>query len=195
MKKESPWLRITFAVVYVLSCFYANAQQLKGAFTSTWLGNTYGGRSDAGGDMWFTPSDPLDDWVQNYIDCMTVTADGTCYTTSGWDEGGRTKGIYKDGDVLGNGAGVGNCGSAGGFTIIGTTISGNGKTITNAGKPTAIAMGDGSLAGKLLVADNGTRKQILVYDVSGTGTPTVVETIGANGGIASNTNWNKIADQ
>ena len=153
-----------------------------GTFSSSWIGNTFHG---AGKDQWMTATDVNDDWVQNYIDCMTVTDDGTCYTTSTWDEGGRKQGIYKNGDVLGNGGSVGNCGSAGGYSISGTNIIGNGKTISDAGIPKAIAMGKGDLAGKLLVADIGSRMQILVYDVSGTGTPVIVETIGATGGIAS----------
>jgi len=32
---------------------------------------------------------------------MYVAPDGTIYTNSEWDEGGREAGIYKDGDVIG----------------------------------------------------------------------------------------------
>jgi len=156
------------------------SQTLPGKVWSSWIGNTFGGKVSSFGTP--NPSDASDKWVQDYIDCMTVTDDGTCYTTSTWDEAGRTMGIYKNGDVLGHGPGVGDCGNAGGFSIVGTSISGNGKTISNAGNPTAIAMGKGIYAGKLLVADNGLRKQILIYDVSAT--PVIVETIGALGGIA-----------
>jgi hypothetical protein len=174
-------------LVIVLFCgivFNSNAQTLPGKFKSSWIGNTF---HSAGKDQYPMPDDSKDDWVQNYIDCMTVTDNGTCYTTSNWDEGGRKYGIYKDGDVLGNGTSnsVGNCGSSGGYTISGTKIVGNGKTITDAGIPKAIAIGKGPLAGKLIVADIGVRNQILIYDVSGTGTPTIIETIGATGGIAS----------
>lgn len=175
-----------FTILATILCgtaLLATAQTtVPGAFKSSWIGNTF---HSAGKDQWPTPGDPGDDWVQNYIDCMTVTDNGTCYTTSNWDEGGRRNGIYKDGDVIGNGGSVGNCGSAGGYTINGTKITGNGKTISDAGTPKAIAMGKGPLAGKLIVADIGTRNQILIYDVSGTGTPAIVETIGATGGIAS----------
>jgi hypothetical protein len=157
------------------------AQTLPGKFWSSWIGNTFGGKNSSFGSP--NPSDASDKWVQDYIDCMTVTDDGTCYTTSEWDEAGRTMGIYKNGDVLGHGPGVGDCKIAGGFSIVGTNITGNGKTISNAGTPTAIAMGKGIYEGKLLVADNGQRKQILIYDVSAT--PVIVETIGALGGIAA----------
>lgn len=99
------------------------AQPLKGAYNSSWMGTTYGGRNDGGGGQWLNASDPLDDWVQNNIDRMIVSSDGTCYTDSGWDEGGRIRGIYKDGDVLGNATSfTGFYGIAGGFTITGTTI-------------------------------------------------------------------------
>ena len=175
--------KITLISWLAFSTIAISAQTtVPGTFSSSWIGNTF---HSAGKDQWPTPTDVNDDWVQNYIDCMTVTDDGTCYTTSNWDEGGRKQGIYKNGDVLGNGGSVGNCGSAGGYSISGTNIIGNGKTITNAGKPKALAMGKGPLAGKLLVADIGSRMQILVYDVSGTGTPVIVETIGATGGIVS----------
>lgn len=173
--------KITILVSILLLAYLVQAQTLPGTFWSSWIGNTYGGKNSSFGSP--NASDPTDKWVQDYIDCMTVTEDGTCYTTSEWDEAGRTMGIYKNGDVLGQGLGVGDCGNTGGFSIVGTTITGNGKTITNAGTPTAIAMGKGIYAGKLLVADNGLRKQILIYDVSST--PVIVETIGALGGIAA----------
>jgi hypothetical protein len=159
----------------------AQSQTLPGKFWSSWIGNTFGGKNSSFGSA--DPNDPNDKWIQDYIDCMSVTEDGTCYTSSGWDEAHREFGIYKDGDVLGNKDMAITCGTAGNFTIAGSTITGNGKTITDAGKPTAIAMGRGNYAGKLLVADNGQRKQILIYDVSGT--PQIIEKLGVDGGIAS----------
>ena len=161
------------------------AQMPPGNYSSSWLGNTFGGKTtDPGG--WPNKDDANDKWVQGYISCMYTDADGTCYTNSGWDEAGRTQGVYKNGDVLGNDTRSISCTSAGGYSISGNQITGNGKTISDAGNPTAIAMGRGAYSGKLLVADNGSRKQILVYDVSGS--PTIIETIGASGGIASGFN-------
>lgn len=55
-------------------------------YKTSWIGNTFGGGSK---------------WVQNNIEAMYVTLDGTVYTNSIWDEGGREAGIYKDGDVIG----------------------------------------------------------------------------------------------
>lgn len=55
-------------------------------YKTSWLGNTFGGGNK---------------WVQNQISALYVTPDGTIYTNSWWDEGGREAGIYKDGDVIG----------------------------------------------------------------------------------------------
>ena len=51
-------------------------------------------------------------------------------------------------------------------------------TITDAGKPTAIAF---DRRGKLLVTDNGVRQQVLIYNVRRT--PELVETLGIKGGV------------
>ena len=53
---------------------------------TSWLGNTFGGADEK--------------WVQNYVDEIEVSPDGTVYTASEWDEGGRCAGIYKDGEVM-----------------------------------------------------------------------------------------------
>ncbi|MBP5976027.1 hypothetical protein HW132_25645 [Brasilonema sp. CT11] len=55
-------------------------------YTTSWIGNTYGGGKK---------------WVQNYVEGMYVGSDGTVYTNSTWDEAAREAGIYKDGDVIG----------------------------------------------------------------------------------------------
>jgi hypothetical protein len=41
-------------------------------------------------------------WVQDFFIDMNVAPDGTCYTWSHWDEGGRRFGIYRDGKQIGN---------------------------------------------------------------------------------------------
>jgi hypothetical protein len=38
--------------------------------------------------------------VQLNIDGMFVASDGKCYTTSTWDEGGRTDSIYQNGGLF-----------------------------------------------------------------------------------------------
>jgi hypothetical protein len=52
-------------------------------YTVSWIGNTF-----PGGDG---------EWVQNNIAEVAVTADGTVYASSEWDEAGRCTGAYKDG--------------------------------------------------------------------------------------------------
>ena len=171
------------------------AQTLPGTYHASWVGNTYGkgGRANS----------PDGKWIQNYIDCMYVDEDGVCYTASIWDEGGRTHGKYKEGVALGNEKRAIDCKTAAGFTIItrripnllgreqgyediGIKIIGNGKEITDCGNASAIAMGRNQYSGKLLVADNGPKKQILIYDVSGSGAEAVlVEKIGVEGGIGA----------
>ncbi len=179
MKNNDELIKAVFTALLGFLCLSGatllNAQQLPGSFKASWVGNTFG----KGG-----PATSLNHaWVQNYIDCMVVMEDGTCHTTSIWDEGGRRYGVYKDGRVLGNNNRNISCGQAGGFSISGTQIRGNGKTITDAGKPMAIAMGRGDYSGKLLVADDGPRKQILIYDV--TADPVIIETVGVEGGVGA----------
>jgi len=44
--------------------------------------------------------------MQNHIENMTVSADGTCSTSSRWDEGGHPNGKYKNGSYIGNSSGA-----------------------------------------------------------------------------------------
>jgi hypothetical protein len=53
---------------------------------SSWIGNTY-------------PGNPK--WVQQDIETMCVTPDGTVFTNVEWDEGGGQAGAYEDGALLG----------------------------------------------------------------------------------------------
>ncbi|HEY9638073.1 MAG TPA: hypothetical protein V6D14_32065 [Coleofasciculaceae cyanobacterium] len=71
-------------------------------YSTTWIGNSFGGG---------------DKWVQLQISSLYVTADGTCYTNSLWDEAGREVGIYKDGDVLGQAADLHVAGRHGGEAV------------------------------------------------------------------------------
>ena len=179
MKYYDEQIKAGIAALLMLLCLSGatvlNAQQVPGSFKASWVGNTFG----KGG-----PASSLNHaWVQNYIDCMVVAEDGTCYTTSIWDEGGRRYGVYRDGQVLGNNNRNISCTQVLGWSISGNTIRGYGKTITGLDKPTAIAMGRGDYAGFLLVADDGPRKQILIYDVSGD--PALVEKVGVEGGVGA----------
>lgn len=53
-------------------------------YTTSWVGNTYGGTAK---------------WVQSFIEDIDVTSGGVVVTAAGWDEAGRCTGLYKDGDV------------------------------------------------------------------------------------------------
>ncbi|MFQ3670649.1 MAG: hypothetical protein SNJ84_04245 [Verrucomicrobiia bacterium] len=55
-------------------------------YTTTWLGNSFGGRE---GKHW-----------GNDVDAMVVLPDGTCLTNTPWEEGAREMGRYRDGEVL-----------------------------------------------------------------------------------------------
>jgi hypothetical protein len=74
----------------ILACwgigvYFAGNGNAASAYKTSWIGNSFGGGEK---------------WVQNYIEAMYVSSDGTIYTNSTWDEGGREAGIYKNGDVV-----------------------------------------------------------------------------------------------
>ena len=62
--------------------------------STTWLGNSFGYADEK--------------WVQNHVNSLYVAPDGTCFTQSIWDEGHHERGIYKDGDNLGQLVGIGS---------------------------------------------------------------------------------------
>lgn len=149
------------------------AQNPPGAYSASWIGNTFGHGGDA--------KDPKAAWVQDYIDQMVVQPDGTCYTASDWDEAGRKFGVYKDGKVIGNEDHKidsrqvtiqGKTWTIQGSQIVGPTV------IADAGTPVALGVTPDN---KLLVADDGPREQILFYDVKAV--PRIIETFGVKGGI------------
>ena len=74
-------------------------------YRTSWIGNTFGGGKK---------------WVQNYVNGLYVTPDGTLYTNSGWDEAGREAGIYKEGDVIGMAGTLHGWGRQGGSAVTAT---------------------------------------------------------------------------
>ncbi|MEI2583144.1 hypothetical protein [Scytonema sp. PRP1] len=84
--KTAKFVLVVIAVITIALYFAMRSAPATNAYTTSWIGNTYGGGSK---------------WVQNYVEGMYVGPDGTVYTNSTWDEAGREAGIYKDGDVLG----------------------------------------------------------------------------------------------
>src|ERR1700694_449329 len=57
-------------------------------YAVSWIGNSFPGNNG--------------NWVQGQVQDAYVSNNGTVYTNSAWDEGGREAGIYKDGQVGGN---------------------------------------------------------------------------------------------
>ena len=62
-------IKLTITALCLLIPFLIKAQSIN--YTTSWLGNTYGGTT----------------WVQDMIDYMEVDPDGTVYAYTGWDEG------------------------------------------------------------------------------------------------------------
>jgi hypothetical protein len=146
-------------------------------------------------------------WVQNFIENISVTKEGTVYTNSFWDEARRPFGVYTKCDVIGNSNRNPN-------SLVAKDCKGNTWTIKNPylrfmhsniapvptgalapyiqcsdGReirsfvdPTAIAIDNQC---RLMVADNGPDQNITVFDISGTGAPVVLHTIGDKGGALS----------
>lgn len=74
-------------------------------YHTTFLGNSFGGGPN---------------WVQNFIEGMFVAPDGTVYCASGWDEGGREFGFYRNGQVVGQATDTHGWGTGGGTAIVAT---------------------------------------------------------------------------
>ena len=157
----------------------------------SWVGNSFSGADD--------------EWVQNFFIHMNTRPDGTCYTWSHWDEGGKRFGVYKDGRVVGNKDVQANSlevkDKAGrqwklqiefvdpknnefDFRPGGVTCDGKIVRFPELVAPTALALAND---GSLMVADSltGPRQQILFYDVSNREHPRLTKAFGDKGGIAS----------
>ncbi|MCL2351462.1 MAG: Ig-like domain-containing protein, partial [Firmicutes bacterium] len=168
---------------------------------TSWAGNSFSGV----GTVLNVPEGG--GWVQNQISDIKVYPDGTVYTHSGYDEGGRQDGVYKDGKCIGNinidanskHAELGNLS----FDISGNEVRGSNGMVIKESRDVAqiaadlgviesvVAFSPGAIAfsndGQLMVADNGT-DQIVFYDVSGTApaeTKRIGELYGVSGLTAS----------
>jgi hypothetical protein len=99
--------------------------------------------------------------IQNNIEAMYVTSDGTVYTNSHWDEAATEAGIYKDGKII---AAVGDTHGWG---------RGGGKAVTANSKYIYIAMSQGSIGNtKEDYPPEGTAwHSVRRYDLSGKPAP------------------------
>jgi hypothetical protein len=170
---------VAFLVLMVHSCTM-NADATFSNYRTSWFGNT--------------GSDPKTA-VQSWIEKLVVKRDGSVLTESGWDEwhDGREKSVYKNGKLVGthketvdpyrvviNGKHwkIANLAFLGGDSVIQEET---GCKITDAGTPNALAVTNN---GQLMVADNGPRQYIRIYDVSSCH-PKLVKTFGEEGGVFS----------
>lgn len=146
-------------------------------------------------------------WVQNFIENISVTKDGKVYTNSYWDEAHMNYGVYTKCEVLGNldkqpnSLFATDC-TGKTWTVMNPylrfmhakfapvptgelapyILCSDGREIRSIVDPTAIAVDNQC---RLMVADNGPDQNIKVFDISGTETPVVVQTIGDKGGALS----------
>jgi sugar lactone lactonase YvrE len=174
-------------------CFPSATRAAELSYSVSWVGNSFSGVNDK--------------WVQNFFIHMNTAPDGSCYTWSHWDEGGKKFGIYKDGDVVGNKDVKANSlevkDKSGRlwklnvqyvdpkhqeWDFVPQSITCDGKEIRlpELSQPTALALAND---GQLMVADSltGPRQQVLFYDISGLDHPKLTKAFGERGGIAAGT--------
>lgn len=193
-KDRKSMLKFRFIVIVFLFVTVSvhSQQQITENLKCTYVANSFGSNTK---------------WVQNFIENISVTKDGTVYTNSFWDEARRPYGVYTKCNVIGNSNKNPN-------SLVAKDCKGNTWTIKNPylrfmhsniapvptgalapyiscsdGReirsfvdPTAIAIDNQC---RLMVADNGPDQNITVFDISGTGAPVVIRTIGDKGGALS----------
>ncbi|MBD2682081.1 MULTISPECIES: hypothetical protein [Nostoc] len=116
------------------------------SYQTSWIGNSIGS-----GNL----------RIQNNIEAMYVTPDGTVYTNSHWDEAGTEAGIYKDGKII---------------NALGDTHGwgrGGGKAVTANNKYIYIAMTQGSIGNTKedYPAEGTSWHSVRRYDLSGKPAP------------------------
>ena len=107
---------------------------VSGKLEWNWVGNTH---------ATFTDDQPsgTGQWVQNFMDEMEVTPDGTVIAGAFWDEGGRCLGLYKDGRPARSAPGKNN--REGGHKGAGWGTHNTALTVS--GDQILLASGDGEL--------------------------------------------------
>lgn len=93
---------VVIASILIAMYFSARIAPAANTYTTSWIGNSFGGGSK---------------WVQIQVSGMYVAPDGTVYTNSPWDEAGREVGFYKNGDVIGKAKDLHGWGRLGGVAI------------------------------------------------------------------------------
>lgn len=183
-------LRICFLLITMGSISFSafSQERITKNLQCTYVANSFGGPK----------------WVQNFIENIAVTADGTVYTNSFWDEAHHEFGVYTKCDVAGNVNKKPN-------SLVAKDCNGNtwtiknpylrftlgqvapvpigdlapyiecsdGRVIRSVIDPSAIAVDNQC---RLMVAENGPDQNIKVFDISGAGAPVAIDTIGVTGG-------------
>jgi len=184
---------LTVLSIFGLISYGFTQERITNNLKCTYVANSFGGPK----------------WVQNYIESLNVTPDGTVNTTSQWDEAHREHGNYTKCDVIGNVNKKPN-------SLVATDCNGkiwtvknsylrftwglvapvptgalapyiscsDGREIRSIIDPSAIAVDNEC---HLMVADNGPDQNIKVFDISGTNNPVVIDTIGVQGGALGGT--------
>ena len=100
------WWLLIILPAWLLIPRSASEQPL--SYTTSWLGNSFGG-ADA-------PGQPRKH-IPLAVDGLFVLPDGTSFSNSGWDEDGGEVGIFKNGDIIGNAAHTHGWGYTGGTEV------------------------------------------------------------------------------
>ena len=100
-KRSLQWRVLFPFLLYMLFVTPCHAQTLH--YHTSWIGNSFGGKDGK--------------WVQDWVEAMFVTPDGTVYTDSYWDEGGREAGVYRNGQVIGAAGHTHGWGMTGGSAV------------------------------------------------------------------------------
>ncbi|TWH39405.1 hypothetical protein [Dulcicalothrix desertica] len=88
--------------VLIIVFYWVAGDTAAKVYRTSWIGNTFGGGEK---------------WVQNQVIDMYVAPDGTVFTNSPWDEGGREAGIYKNGDAIARAEDLHGWGRFGGIAV------------------------------------------------------------------------------
>ena len=94
---------VLFFRIFVLAALAGPATADRLDYTTSWFANSFDGRHGQ--------------WVQNFVDGLAVSADGTVYVNSNWDESGREVGIYHKGRAVPFDAGLHGWGRGGGYAV------------------------------------------------------------------------------
>src|ERR1700744_1535444 len=101
-----PRIRLVLAAAAAFSVLTADGASALD-YRTTWIGNTYGGAQDNGGNR---------QWVPIAVESISVTANGTLLSNTPWDEGGGELAAWRNGHAI-YGMATHGWGNAGGDAV------------------------------------------------------------------------------